>query len=128
MCVSLYRFDLARAVQASSNLDDQSRARVATYSRVMESAPADVQTIFKESLTVVALALTFNSFFFFIIASVGLLIVVGLRSGFTFVKQVALRSGVRRINELFRQVKVLFWQRVDADTTVAFFSPELATV
>jgi len=32
------------------------------------------------------------------------------------------------VKSSFRHVKELFWQEVDADTTVAFFSPELATV
>jgi hypothetical protein len=109
MCRSLARFDLARVVQGSHNLDDESRAQIATYTRVMETAPEEVQKIFKESLSVFMLALTFNSLFFFVIASLCLLVGVALKSS-------------------FRHAKELFWQKVDADTTMAFFSPELATV
>jgi hypothetical protein len=75
----------------------------------MESAPDDVKKIFKESLNVIALALTCNSVFIFVISASCLLVFVAVKSS-------------------FRHVKELFWQKVDADTTVAFFSPELATV
>jgi hypothetical protein len=109
MCVSLARLDLARVIQASSKLDEESRTRVATYIHVMESAPDDVKKIYKESLQVTALALTCNSLFIFVISVTCLLVFVAVKSG-------------------FRHVKELFWRKVDADTTVAFFSPELATV
>jgi hypothetical protein len=109
MSTSLARFDLTRVIQASHKLDDEDRARIASYSRVLETAPEEVQKIFKESLNVFMLALTFNSLFIFVIASACLLIGVALKSS-------------------FRHVRELFWQKVDADTTVAFFSPELATV
>ncbi len=79
------------------------------YMRVMEAAPDEVQKIFKESLNVIMLALTCNSLFIFVISATCLLVGITLKSS-------------------FRHVKELFWQKVDADTTVAFFSPELATV
>jgi hypothetical protein len=109
MCISLSRLDLARVIQASSSLDDETKARVANYMRVMEAAPDEVQKIFKESLNVIMLALTCNSLFIFVISATCLLVGITLKSS-------------------FRHVKELFWQKVDADTTVAFFSPELATV
>jgi hypothetical protein len=109
MCISLNRFDLARVLQSSSHLDNHSRTRLANYLHVMESGPEDVQKVFKESLTVVAVALAANSLFIFVGSSICLLIVLAVKSS-------------------FRRVKELFWQRIDDDTKVAFFSPELATV
>lgn len=109
MCISLSRLDLARVIQTSSSLDDQTKTRVAHYMRLMEAAPGEVQKIYKESLNVLMLALTYNSLFTFVISATCLLIGVAVKSS-------------------FRHVKELFWQKVDADTTVAFFSPELATV
>jgi hypothetical protein len=124
MCASLHRFDLVRVIQASNSLDEDGRARVANYVRVMESAPEEVQKIYRESLTVVIFALTFNSLFAFIVASVCLLVVVVLKLTFRAVKKTSLHS----VKELFQAAKDLFREKVDADTTVAFFSPELATV
>ena len=109
MCTTLSRFDLARVIQASHQLDEEGRARVTNYLRVMESSPEEVQKIFKESLNVVTLALACNSLFIFIAASVCLLVAVAVQSS-------------------FQHVKELFLKKVNDDTTVAFFSPELATV
>lgn len=109
MCVSLARLDLARVIQASSKLDEDTRARIATDEQVMENAPEDVKKIYKESLNVCMLALTCNSLFIFIVSAAGLLMFVAVKSS-------------------FRHVKELFWQRVNTDTVVAFFSPDLATV
>lgn len=109
MCCSLSRLDLARVVQASHHLDEESRARVADYLRVMKSSPEEVQKIFKESLNVVVFALTFNSLFIFVFASICILVAVAVKSS-------------------FRHIKVLFWAKVKNDAAVAFVSPELATV
>lgn len=109
MCTSLARVDLARAIQALSSLDAESRARHAHYMKVLEAAPEEVRKIFKESLDVFALALAANSLFVFLAASACLL--AGL----------AVKSSLGRVKELFLA-------RVEDDTSVAFFSPELATV
>jgi len=77
--------------------------------QVMESANPEVQRIFKESMHVFVLALTFNSLFVFILAALCLLVGTALHKG-------------------LRHVKELAWQRAQADTRFAFFSPELATV
>jgi hypothetical protein len=124
MCSSLARFDLARAVQASRNMDAESRARVADYLQVMAAASPEIQAIYKESRSVLALALTFNSLFFFILASICLGVAVSLKSGLQAVKEV----GIEQARGLFRVARDLFQAKVDADTTVAFFSPELVTV
>src|SRR5712692_8047207 len=124
MCSSLHRLDLFRVIQASSKLDEVSRERVANYVKVIESSPAELQKIFKESLEVVALSLTFNSLFFFILATACLFVVVSLKSGLQVVKEVS----IDRIRGLFNVARKLFQEKVDADTAVAFFSPELATV
>jgi hypothetical protein len=124
MCVSLSRFDLARAIQSSRNLDDENRARVANYIQVMATAPPELQDLYKESRNVLALALTFNSLFFFIVATVCLLVAVSIKSAFQALKEVS----IQRAKGLFQIAKDLFQEKVDADTTVAFFSPELATV
>jgi hypothetical protein len=124
MCVSLSRFDLARVIQASRSLDEETRTQVTNHLKVMESASPELQKIFKESLEVVALALTFNSFFFFILATACLLVAVSLKSGLQVVREVS----IQRVKGLFHMAKELFQKKVDADTAVAFFSPELATV
>ena len=124
MCTSLHRVDLVRVVRASNSLDEEGRTRVANYVRVMESAPAEIQRIYKESLNVFAFTLMFNSIFFFIGVSVFLLIVVALKASFRTVKD----AGIHSARELFRAAEKLYHEQVDADTTVAFFSPELAVV
>jgi len=124
MCRSLSRFDLGRAVQASRKMDDETRARVTKYVKVMETADPKLQTIYKESRDVLMLALTFNSFFFFIFASICLLSVVAVKSSLQAVKEISLDHA----KGLFRVARDLFQQTVDADTSVAFFNPELATV
>jgi hypothetical protein len=124
MSKSLARFDLVRAAHASRNLDEESRARVASYLQVMETASPEVQNIYKESRNVLMLALTFNSLFFFVFASLCLFVIVSIKSGLQAVKEVS----VEHAKGLFQMAKHLFQEKVDADTSVAFFSPELVTV
>lgn len=120
LCVSLHRFDLARVVQASHNLDDESRARVERSINTIKAAPAEVQQVYKESLEVIGCALAVNSLLFFLVLSIAFLLVLSLQSIYKTVKTTSLQS-VLSIRELFQK-------RVGDDSAVALFSPELATV
>lgn len=109
MCVSLSRYDLARVWRAIATLDEESREKAEARLAVMEAAPAEIKEIYRESLHVFMMALTFNSLFFFLIT--------GLCIGPGFI----LKVGLLRVKDA---VMKKFAER----TSLVFFSPDAAAV
>lgn len=109
MCVSINRYDLARLIHSINMMDDETRKQVEKAQKIMEDAPEQVQQIYKDSLDICMRALAFNSLFVFSIATVCLFIYLFMWVG-------------------SRRLKQAFASRVNEDTKVGFFAPELAAV
>jgi hypothetical protein len=109
MCVSLFRYDLARLWRSIETLDEEARKKAEDRIAIIEAAPAEVKEIYRESLHVFMMALTFNSLFFFLIT--------GLCVGTGFI----LKVGVLR-------VKDAVMKRFTESTSLVFFSPDAAAV
>jgi hypothetical protein len=109
MCSSLSTYDLARLAHSASKMDEQRKAQIHRAMKMMEEAPAEIRKIYEESLNVCVKALIFNSLFFFIVATTGVIIVYFFKVGVLRLKAAVL-------------------SKVQEDIKVGFFAPELAAV
>jgi hypothetical protein len=109
MCTSISRYDLARLIQSIKMMDEHRRGELEAAQKVIENAPEAVQQIYKDSLDICIRALAFNSLFVFAVATICLFLYLFIAVG-------------------IRHLKDAFVKKLNEDTKVGFFVPELAAV